>query len=531
MKCQEAWKVLVDVSSGLEVKASGGDAQELSSMGLLAPLKPNGDGSGAQSGPEMENIRNRLGQIAAERDQLNAQLQQLAATDPMSSPASLGRKYPNYGTDVKRLEDLEAEERSLRTKFIGLVQASIEKVRRATLNGEPVRLTFKGRETMTVLGQRMARAGPMELGAFLAEVESVGGFFDQRAARAKRILDILSPRFKQTDEIHIRLVSVGLSGRQGSPEEAAEMFTQVFQSLSAATYMDSPTAMLLSEVLTLKARDQAELGSLIQSARNLISVSWSENPVEEDQIRAAAILLASGKDLNTIVVATQGIHANYTPNSWSGAAVLASAEGQGQSMAPPTPDGFAEGNYNPEAQSEVVIQRHAEIFRAIHTDYGDDVGDTMSAALMAASGLPIPVAVDRFGRAYQILEKFNGGSMRVPSAMIAILPNEVDEAMDNVRIASAAIMRNKLSLGGAENLSLGIKMLVHSAAIAAGSSGGGVAPAYGIAAPNVLALTGISIATAFAIGASLLAFHEFSLHKIAVQDYVWHPVHTHYVYG
>jgi hypothetical protein len=531
MKCQDAWKVLVDVSSGLEVKASGGDAQELSSMGLLAPLKPNGDGSGAQSGAEMENLRNRLGQIATEREQLNAQLQQLGATDPMSSPTSLARKYPNYGADVKRLDDLDAEERSLRTKFIGLVQASIEKVRRATLNGEPVRLTFKGRETMTVLGQRMARASSMELGAFLAELDSIGGFFEQRAVRAKRILEILSPRFKQTDEIHIRLVSVGLSGRQGSPEEAAEMFTQVFQSLSAATYMDSPTAMLLSEVLTLRARDQAELGSLIQSARNMIATSWDDNPVNEDQIRAAAILLASGKEINTIEGLTREVHANYCPNSWSAAAVLASAEGMEQSMAPPTPDGYAEAGYNPSTRSDVVLQRHSELYRAIHQDYGDEVGDTMSAALMAASGLPIQVAVDRFGRAYQILERFNGGSMRVPSAMISILPNEVDEAMDNVRIASASIMRNKLSLGGAENLSLGIKMLVHSAAIAAGSGGGAPAMASGLSTPMVLALTGISVATAFAIGASLLAFHEFSLHKIAVQDYVWHPVHTHYVYG
>ena len=532
MKCQEAWKILVDISSGLEVRASGAEAQELKAMGLMAPLKANGDGAGAQSGPEMENIRNRLGQIAGEREQLNARIQQLSATDPMSSPSSLARKYPHYGEDIKRIEDLETEERGLRTKFIGLVQASIEKVPRATLNGEAVRLTYKGRELMTVLGQRMARVSGQELGAFLAEMESINGFFEQRSVRSKKILDILSPRFKQTDEIHIRLVAVGLSGRQGAPEEAAEMFSQVYQSLSAATYMDSPTAMLLSEVLTLRARDQSELGPLIQSARYMISNSWDGNPVNEDQVRAAAILLASGKDVNTLVGATQQIHANYCPNSWSAAAVLASAEGMGETMAPPTPDGYAEGGYNPTARTDVVIQRHSEIFRAIHPDYGDDVGDTMSAALMAASGLPIEVAVDRFGRAYQILERFNGGSMRVPSAMISILPNEVDEAMDNVRIASASIMRNKLSLGGAENLSLGIKMLVHSAAMAAGSSsGGGGAPAYGMAAPNVLALTGISVATAFAIGASLLAFHEFSLHKIAVQDYVWHPVHTHYVYG
>ena len=527
MKCQDAWKVLVDVSAGKEVKVPSNDAQELTSLGLVAPIKPNGNGSGARANAEMDSVKNRLAEIASEKEQLNTEMQQLAVQDPLRPPSSLGREFPHYAEKSQRLEQLDAEERTLRTRFVVLLQTSLEKVPRGTLDGRPVHVTYKGREVMTVLGQRMSRVGDIELGAFLREMEGISGYFEMRSAKAKRLLEILSPRYKQTDEIHIRLVSVGLSGKDGSAEATAEMFSETYNALASVTFMDSPTALMLSEVLTLRARDQMELGALIQKARNLIVNSWSDGPVDEDQIRAAAILLASGKDTDALVATTQMVRANYCQSSWSASAVLASAA----DSLPQVTTLAAQGGYNPVAPRDMTIDRHLEIYRNIHQDYGDVVGDTMSAALMASSGLPIPDVVDRFGRASQILDKFNGGSMRVPSAMIAILPNEVDEAMDNVRLASAAIMRNKLSLGGAENLSLGIKMLVHSAAMAAGGGGVSGTAASSVSAPLVLALTGITIATAFAIGASLLAFHEFSLHKIAVQDYVWHPVHTHYVYG
>lgn len=523
MRCVDAWKILVDIGAGKEVKASSTDEQELSAMGLIAQIKPNGDGTGSKANAEMDTIRNRLSEIANEKGELNRILGELTSTAPFDSPSTLSRKYPNYAADSKRLEDLELEERGLRTRFVGLVQSSVEKVPRATLNGVAVHLTYRGREIMTVLGQRMTRVGPMDLRDFLTELDSIGGYFDQRSAKARRILEILSPRYKQTDEIHVRLVSVGLSGRQSSPEESAELFTRAYKENASTTYMDVATAMMLAEVITLRARDASEVDALSRQAADLILRPWVEGLVQDDQIRASAIILACGKDVNTMVQKTTEMSSNYTGGSFSAGAVLATAQDSAPANAPPG------AGYNPENPKAAVIDRFLQIYSQIHADYGDVTADTMSAALLAASGQPMPAAIDRFGRAFSILDKFNGGSMRVPSAMITILPSEVDESMDNVRMASSSIMKNKLSLGGAENLSLGIKMLVHSAAMASG--GGGPAGAVETVIPSVLAITGVTVAAAFAFGATLLAFHEFSLHKIAVQDYVWHPVHTHYVYG
>ena len=517
MRCVDAWKVLVDLAGGKEVKASSTDEQELNALGLIAPIKPNGDGTGSRATAEMDSIRSRLTEIANAKVELNRVLGELTSTDPFASPAKLTRKYPNYAEDTKQLADLENEERGLRTRFVGLVQTSVEKVPRATLNGVAVHITYRGREIMTVLGQRMSRAGPMDMRTFLAELDGIG------SATARRILEILSPRYKNTDEIHIRLVSVGLSGRPGTPEESAELFCRAYQENASTTYMDVATAMMLGEVITLRARDAAEVDALSRQSADLIVRPWAEGIVQDDQLRASAIILASGKDPNTMVQKITEMSANYTGGSMSAAAVLAAA--QDSDPAAPTPS----AGYNPETPKAAVIDRFQQIYGKIHADYGDVSSDTMSAALIASSGLPVTDALDRFGRAYQILDKFSGGTMQVPSAMLTVLPSDVDESMDNVRMASSSIMKNKLSLGGAENLSLGIKMLVHSAAMASG--GGGPAGAVETVIPSVLAIAGVTVAAAFVFGATMLAYHEFSLHRMAVQDYVWHPVHTHYVYG
>jgi hypothetical protein len=150
----------------------------------------------------------------------------------------------------------------------------------------------------------------------------------------------------------------------------------------------------------------------------------------------------------------------------------------------------------------------------------------LPAAIMAAGPFPPEVAWERFGRALGALSRFNGGGMEVPAAMVAVLPLGVEESLDNLRLASAAIAQHRLSLGGAENLSLGIKLLVESSLMAASPGGAGLA-----SAPPVLAMAGVAPAAALPMGAGLAAFHETSVHRMAWRDYRFHPVHHHYIYG
>ena len=113
--------------------------------------------------------------------------------------------------------------------------------------------------------------------------------------------------------------------------------------------------------------------------------------------------------------------------------------------------------------------------------------------------------------------------------------------------AAAAVMRHKLSLGGFENLSLGVKLLTQSAMLASMSRQGGAVAATGapasatgaaapaavraVAPPPILAFTSTPVTLAFAMGAGLLAFHELSYHRFSVQYGTFHPVHMHFFYG
>jgi hypothetical protein len=46
-----------------------------------------------------------------------------------------------------------------------------------------------------------------------------------------------------------------------------------------------------------------------------------------------------------------------------------------------------------------------------------------------------------------------------------------------------------------------------------------------------LAMLGVALAAPIIILPALIAFHEKALHRLAVSDWAFHPVHTNFVYG
>jgi hypothetical protein len=123
--------------------------------------------------------------------------------------------------------------------------------------------------------------------------------------------------------------------------------------------------------------------------------------------------------------------------------------------------------------------------------------------------------------------------MAVGGAMLAVLPTGIEEALDDLRLASSLISANKLSLGGMENLSLGLKLLLQTAVLA----GGGAPNAEGlqVGPEQVPLLAPIGLASLALVAPSAIAalstFHEVTVHQAAVSHYHFHPVHTHYIYG
>jgi hypothetical protein len=161
----------------------------------------------------------------------------------------------------------------------------------------------------------------------------------------------------------------------------------------------------------------------------------------------------------------------------------------------------------------------------------------------------LKVAKDYFGR-------FTETPLIIPSAMLALMSTTIEESIDTLRIASAAISQNKLSLGAVENLSLAAKLLVQSA-VAMRVLQAKEAPAatpempvpaqippapelrvapsvgYGYVPPPLLFMPYYPFYPYYPYFwiSPFWAMHRWSWHRAAIGDYRFHPVHTHYIYG
>jgi hypothetical protein len=509
MRCKEAWQMLADVMGLKTIKASSSEVKEMEALGLIART---GGQDASTIDPEFDSMRARIRDIAKQKDDLGTMARNIGSSAGAVPPRRLYKENARYRQVVDSLEALEKEERALRTRFVNAAQKVTEKVSFSTINGVPYIITYKGRDLLSTMNQRIDRIGGMDLKAFLSEISLATGYFDGRSEKAQRILKVLSPKFPKKDEIHLRLVAVGLSGHPGNVDDAIGLFETAYREISSEVFSMDSSAMILAEIIALASRSPTDLRRRLNEALELIKVPWQGSFVSEDQVRATAIIMASGGQYRDKVERTRRISGLHCPYSLSAAAVIACSD------------------------DEDAVTRFASILPEISLDHTDTLGDPMAAALLASSSIAPATVLWRYWRAWNILQRFNGGSMKVPAAMVSILPYDVDEAMDNARLASASIIKYQLSLGGAENLSLGIKLLVHSSAMATveggpGAVGGAPVPAGGSGVPPVLAMTGVTVAAALIIGAGLLAFHEFSLHRLAVHDYTFHPVHTHFVYG
>src|SRR5207245_6141893 len=117
-------------------------------------------------------------------------------------------------------------------------------------------------------------------------------------------------------------------------------------------------------------------------------------------------------------------------------------------------------------ENPTLVPRYAAYFQALRMPSVPEKDVGLSSALLTVGGGPDPAAaIRRFELARDYLSRFNGGGMAVPSAMLAILSAEIEESLDNLRMASAEIGNHRLSLGGMENLSLGMKLLLQIAVV------------------------------------------------------------------
>jgi len=515
-ECMDAFTVLRNIMEGMDTRTSSSDFQKLVSLGLIDYVKDHVKDT--RTDIELDSIRAQLTKIGEEKETLRKEIFTKEASWMDKKPRWLYKKDPAYRAAKDKLVELEKEERTLRSKFIDLMHATAERDHYSRVNDENMYVTYKGRELLGMLEQRIHRVEGTELGVFLSELEEIKNHFNVCSKKAREILKKISPMFPGTDEIHFRSAAVGLSGKKESPEEIGALFISAYKEISDGLTWNGPVAITLAESLTILADDKSELDSLVKKAIELIKTEWSPGYDKKDQVRAVSIILSSKKDPEDLLKRTKEISEKYSP-SW------------------PSPAAFLATQSRTRTRDREDLFQRFEIYRnQICPNSTPTLEHLMAATLMTSTEDPIEEVLQRYSKAKSMLNQFNGSSMEVPSAMIAILPMDVPEAMDNLRLASASIRANRLSLGGMENLSLGMKLLMNSATfqIDVGEKAPSPMPTVRttrIMGLSVLGITGISIASALVVGAGLLAFHELTLHNLAVRDYAFHPVHMHYIYG
>jgi hypothetical protein len=469
----------------------------------------------AVDGTEAPRLRQRL----SENHLAQAQARSAMVAQAVPSRASLNA-----------LQRLQAEEGGLRQRLLDLAAAQLPAQDSVLAGGARYALTYRGRELLATLAPRLHRVGPMELAEFERELAATVSAFDGQARRAQGILQKLSPRLRDVDEIHLRSAAVGLAVHEAHPDRVTDAYVSL---LAAQTALSVQTSLTLSEWRCLIAESLClatkDLGALSpNAAAQEFTALWlgieGEQTLEARDALIAALIL-------------------YTYPAAERAPILAEAQDfrvrAGAYSDHPLPLAPAVLVAREPWPAEERLDRFGAYYRALLA-LGTKEETAMAAAIFTVTGHNGHEALlHRFTASRDFLARFAETGMTFPAAMLAVLSPEVGESLENLRLASSQVTRHRLSLGGIENLSLGMKLMTGVAL----SPPTPLVPVSGapveVGRRTALGLLGLVIPATAAVTA-FTALHNATLHRAATNDYGWYrgPMygrgwygHSHFYYG
>ncbi len=535
MECQMAAGLLTRLGSatgaGARVSLSGREEmafRDLVKAGYVAPVT-------VQRVDPAEMERLKAGLAALQRRE--AELRKLASIsqrqhDPPES----------WRPALAEIERLSLQENAARSKVLDLAERGASLEGSVKVDGGRFAVTYRGRDLADRLGPRLARVGASELAEFETALIRLRTAFSARAGKAYAVLKALSPYMLNVDEIHLRSAAVGLAVREEPPSEVSTAYRRAFQWLR-------PEAMrpMIAENLCVAspALDERSVEAAVGTFTRLREAVAQPGVAlsDDDAVRASLMLQPFGEWAQSVLQEA----ATFS----DGTALGAPSERPDLSAAV-----MVVGSGSGGAMSRLgTFRAYQDALRAQGIG-GSDL--SFGAALLTVGGDPeVPAAVARTAAVREYLGRFAEDGMTVPASMLAILSPQVEESLDNLRLASAEISRNRLSLGGMENLSLGMKLLLQTAITPNPVRGivsprGVLVPAGPVLGPEPvqppatvpaarpptapmpvpsMAMLGVALAAPIIILPALIAFHEKALHRLAVSDWAFHPVHTNFVYG
>lgn len=483
-------------------------------------------------------------ELPAEKDELLEALRGRGLVRPAPDPGPERAQLAQLRAELERVAAeraragadpaLVGRERGLRSAIVEISERLAEsegatEVRRvwgapyrggAAPGGQRWQLTQRGRTLLSDLGPRSTRVGDAPLDAFAAQMQALRDTFAWRARRAGEIAARLGSREALGQAQNA--VPVGLSAVRAEPDRIAQSFRVAFDNVRRASSGFTPEQdAAAAECLCLTVGDVAA-AERVDVAMKLVRLRWElltshvqDQP--EDALDAATMLLDLSREEYEARIATArelavALRARERAITLTLALVALAGE---ERMPPHLPSALA------------------ELDQALAGDVAS-AEERMATAVLLAFGRGDPRAqIERWRTLRHYVARFSHDGMAVAAALLSWVALEPAEILDDLRLASAELSKQGLAGGGAETMTLAIKLLVSMAALAAGQEGDheerlALAP---VATPG---LPRLGLSGAFAtlpLPAMVTAFHRTVLDAAAEWERTFHPTHSSYVFG
>ena len=481
-----------------------GDVAEL----LRRLQNGNGRGSGTAfasgDADALEELA-RTGHVEAFKDELNGS-------------AELDRRRRNLMERMGRHPEVYAMPEGERAAFdrerselLELAESVARREGSASLAGRRFAITYRGRTLLSELMARLPRVSGMELSDFDKEMDHLRKTLAVRAAEARQVFKLLSRDPPMRDESILRSVAIGLASTGADHAVAVSAFRAATKALAGRVLLDRAALIAETIVIGRGTPSQQVVEADAAAALELSARIGGTSTDGIDALASACLLLPWGvSDRQRLLheaFAFRDALASRSADWAQGlpACVLAACIGL------PSRVGALEGL--PELHAQLVASGVS------HLEAGP-VSVVLGTALWGAGFDPM----ERFLTARSYLSRFSNEGMDVPAALLATLPVGIEESLDDLRLASAAVAVADLPGGGIESLSLGLKLLMQAAAPS--TQGEPVRVARHLALP--LAQGGLGRPAALA---ALAVLHAVSVHEVASPEAAFHPLHVHYIYG
>ncbi|MEM3342008.1 MAG: hypothetical protein QW728_04885 [Thermoplasmata archaeon] len=527
MKCGEIYRILTDIMNGKEV--SGQVAGTLINMELIQ-RKPSADSMDA----ELADAKNRLNQVKTELHYLKIN--------------------PRDRVTNARIEELTKQEAALRSRILTLIQkgagAEVMAGDGTTAKSQSQYIvTYKGKDILQTLEARMPGIENTEWEEFSKSLSNLKMKLDSEAAESAEILKQISSQLSQFEQFHLRNAAIGLASIEGTPADKSARFVEYVKSfLKNHVFTPSQVITAAECALAYEVQNGLTRDAMLQAmSDSLAMIDAAGFPQADDRVPLCIIFMGKQPAEREKYMDLIKFYNPYL-NTPLGCLLLNLDLAEGEKL---------------EARIDLYQQWMNYITPLVKA--GETREAVISSALLSTADEATEEVGPKFEHAYAYLKDLFEETMVVPAATIALWPSSVEESLDYIRIASSSVLSNKLSIGGVENFSLGMKLLVNNTQFVSRSKTGGtledavkgktaagasivqrdtekhVGVLGGAAGAAAIAVGGVAVAATVATAAILASpilqrasftiFHALTVQEHAFVDFRYHPTHSHYSYG